>query len=68
MDESNLANLNKVKPKGSRAQIKLFGSYDPQGDKIIRDPYYGGQSGFDRNFAQVTRCTQAFLDELGHKQ
>ncbi|CAG8687338.1 8482_t:CDS:2, partial [Ambispora leptoticha] len=31
---------------------KLFGEYDPEGDRYIRDPYYGGLNGFERNFQQ----------------
>ncbi|KAI9336636.1 phosphotyrosine protein phosphatase I superfamily [Zopfochytrium polystomum] len=54
-----------IQPKGSKAVVKLFGDYDPKGDRIIRDPYYGGQDGFDRNFAQVSRCSRAFIESLG---
>jgi low molecular weight phosphotyrosine protein phosphatase len=43
-----------IKPKNSEAIVKLLGSYDPKAkskeDMIVEDPYYGGQSGFARNF------------------
>ncbi|KAI8818387.1 protein-tyrosine phosphatase [Fimicolochytrium jonesii] len=65
MDESNLRDLQRIQPKGSKAKVQLFGDFDPEGDRIIRDPYYGGPEGFDRNFAQVTRCSEQFLKELG---
>jgi low molecular weight phosphotyrosine protein phosphatase len=39
-DESNLRNLERVKPKNSTADIKLWGSY--LNNKPIPDPYYGG--------------------------
>ncbi|CDH58381.1 protein phosphotyrosine phosphatase [Lichtheimia corymbifera JMRC:FSU:9682] len=65
MDESNLANLQEMAPAGTTATIKLFGEYDPQGERIIRDPYYGGSEGFERNFKQVSRASEGFLNELG---
>ncbi|CAB4394293.1 uncharacterized protein OCT59_010960 [Rhizophagus irregularis] len=64
MDKSNLADLKDIQPKGSKAIIKLFGEYDPQGEHIIRDPYYGGIDGFEKNFQQVTRCSEAFIKSL----
>jgi hypothetical protein len=36
MDKSNLSDLEEMKPKESKAIIKLFGEYDPQGERIIR--------------------------------
>uniref|UniRef100_A0A3P9PH99 Low molecular weight phosphotyrosine protein phosphatase n=1 Tax=Poecilia reticulata TaxID=8081 RepID=A0A3P9PH99_POERE len=42
MDESNLSDLNKKAKsvKNSTAKIELLGSYDPQNQRIIKDPYY----------------------------
>lgn len=40
MDEDNIEELERKKPKGSKAKVELLGKYDPQGDVIIRDPYY----------------------------
>ncbi|CAI2175118.1 497_t:CDS:2 [Funneliformis geosporum] len=57
MDNSNLASL----------QIKLFGEYDPQGEILIQDPYYGGINGFEKNFQQVTRCSESFIESLNLK-
>ncbi|KAF9436479.1 hypothetical protein BGZ76_003806 [Entomortierella beljakovae] len=65
MDESNLRDLKEMAPRGHKSTIKMFGTYDPKGDRIIEDPYYGSQGGFDRNFAQCTRCTDAFLESIG---
>ncbi|KAJ1558476.1 hypothetical protein HK405_013590 [Cladochytrium tenue] len=64
MDESNLSNVNRMKPKGCKAVVRLLGDYDPEGDRIIEDPYYGGAAGFDRNFAQVSRSCRAFADTV----
>jgi low molecular weight phosphotyrosine protein phosphatase len=62
MDEENLYNLNRIKPKGSSATVKLLGSFDPNGMLIVEDPYYGGTEGFETNFQQVTRSCNAFID------
>lgn len=49
MDESNLRNLKDITPKNSTAHVALLGSFDPEGDSIIEDPYYGGIDGFEYN-------------------
>ncbi|KAI8974477.1 phosphotyrosine protein phosphatase I superfamily [Pilobolus umbonatus] len=64
MDESNLSDLRSIQPKGSKAVVELFGSYDPEGELIIEDPYYGGKDGFEHNFKQVTRASEGFLSAL----
>lgn len=42
MDESNLRDLNRKsnQVKNCKAKIELLGSYDPQKQLIIEDPYY----------------------------
>ncbi|KAI8325711.1 LMWPc-domain-containing protein [Martensiomyces pterosporus] len=67
MDESNLHDLQRKRPQGSKATAALFGTYSKEkGDRIIEDPYYGGQQGFEHNFEQVTRCSEGLLRSLGH--
>jgi low molecular weight phosphotyrosine protein phosphatase len=65
MDESNLQNINRVKPKDSTAIIKLLGSFDPLqvNNGIVEDPYYGGDDGFEVNFQQCTRALTNFLSQ-----
>lgn len=58
-------NKQRLAPKGSKAVVKLFGEYDPQGELIIEDPYYGGNDGFEHNFRQVTRASEGLLKSLG---
>ncbi|KAJ3091497.1 Low molecular weight phosphotyrosine protein phosphatase 1 [Quaeritorhiza haematococci] len=65
MDKSNLSDLQSRKPSACRAKIQLFGDFDAQGERIIADPYYGGFDGFEKNFQQVTRCSEGFLKHLG---
>lgn len=40
MDEENIADLKQRAPKNCKAKILLLGEFDPEGDRIIRDPYY----------------------------
>lgn len=40
MDENNISNLKGDAPQGCKAKILLLGDFDPEGDRIIRDPYY----------------------------
>jgi low molecular weight phosphotyrosine protein phosphatase len=62
MDSNNVRNLKSIQPRGSRAQIKLFGEY---GDgKAIEDPYYGGKQGFETTYKQVLAYSEALLESL----
>ncbi|KZW01996.1 LMWPc-domain-containing protein [Exidia glandulosa HHB12029] len=64
-DKTNLANLERVKPTNATATVRLFGSYDD--GKEIRDPYYGGMSGFEECYKQCVRYSNALLDEIEGK-
>lgn len=63
MDESNLADLQHMKPRDSLVQVRLFGHWreDQQYSRIVEDPYYGGRDGFERNFSQIKHFTEQFL-------
>jgi low molecular weight phosphotyrosine protein phosphatase len=65
MDDSNLSNAKRLADKNCKAQIALFGSFDPQGERIIADPYYGGEDGFEHNYEQILRCSAGFCKHLG---
>ncbi|TFK56953.1 LMWPc-domain-containing protein [Heliocybe sulcata] len=65
-DESNLRNLERIKPRGSKAVVRLWGSY--LDNKPIQDPYYGGISGFETCYQQCVRLSHAFLDKLEGKK
>ncbi|XP_029966475.1 low molecular weight phosphotyrosine protein phosphatase isoform X2 [Salarias fasciatus] len=64
MDENNLSELNrKAKTvKNPAAKIELLGSYDPQKQRIIKDPYYGCDEDFEKVYEQCVRCCKAFLE------
>lgn len=40
MDTENIADLQERAPKDGKAKILLLGDSDPDGERIIRDPYY----------------------------
>ncbi|KAM0754944.1 LMWPc-domain-containing protein [Meredithblackwellia eburnea MCA 4105] len=63
MDNQNMSNMERVRPKGSKAKVALFGSY---GDgKVIQDPYYGGASGFEKTYQQCVAYSEGLLADLG---
>ncbi|KAF9566171.1 phosphotyrosine protein phosphatase [Agrocybe pediades] len=61
-DESNLRNLERIKPSNATAEVHLWGSY--LDNKPIPDPYYGGINGFEKVYEQCVRLSNAFLDEV----
>ncbi|KAM4712657.1 low molecular weight phosphotyrosine protein phosphatase isoform 2-T2 [Anableps anableps] len=65
MDESNLSDLKRKanSVKNCSAKIELLGSYDPQNQLIIKDPYYGSDKDFENVYEQCLRCCKAFLEK-----
>ena len=63
-DDSNVEDLiESFKPNDgtARAEVKLFGTYDPKELRIIHDPYYGDVSDFEVMFDHTHRCCVEFL-------
>ncbi|XP_060046888.1 low molecular weight phosphotyrosine protein phosphatase-like [Erinaceus europaeus] len=65
MDESNLRDLNRKgnQVKNCKAKIELLGSYNPQKQLIIEDPYYGNDSKFETIYQQCVCCCRAFQEK-----
>ncbi|XP_032998907.1 low molecular weight phosphotyrosine protein phosphatase isoform X2 [Lacerta agilis] len=65
MDESNLRDLKRKSNSvpNCKSQIELLGSYDPQNQLIIEDPYYGTDEDFETVYQQCLRCCKAFLEK-----
>ncbi|XP_026990372.1 low molecular weight phosphotyrosine protein phosphatase isoform X3 [Tachysurus fulvidraco] len=65
MDDSNLRDLNRKanSVKNSKAKIELLGSYDPEKQLVIKDPYYGSEKDFETVYEQCVRCCRAFLEK-----
>ena len=64
MDGSNLQNLQAQCPSQHQHKLRLMRDWDPQGPGDVPDPYYGGPSGFDDNYAMLKRCCLALIEEL----
>ncbi|MFO1467152.1 MAG: low molecular weight protein-tyrosine-phosphatase [Steroidobacteraceae bacterium] len=48
MDRSNLASLERIRPRGSHAELRLFlAATRPQGLADVPDPYFGPDDGFE---------------------
>ena len=66
----SLQNLLNRQPSSSSSHVALFGSFDPaladnynpQKGRVIDDPYYGGNSGFDKCYEQCVKYADGFLD------
>ncbi|PSN43619.1 Low molecular weight phosphotyrosine protein phosphatase [Blattella germanica] len=64
MDDSNMKELDSMKPSNSKAELILLGTYDPEGERIIRDPYYDDDdAGFEKCYEQCVRSCTAFLQK-----
>lgn len=63
MDSSNVRNIESIRPKGSRRQIRLTRSFDQMGLNMdVPDPYYGGEKGFQDVFDIIDRSIEGLLD------
>ncbi|XP_060908047.1 low molecular weight phosphotyrosine protein phosphatase isoform X2 [Labrus mixtus] len=64
MDDSNMSELERraKQVKNYQAKIELLGSYDPEKQRIIKDPYYGSDEDFEKVYQQCLRCCKAFLE------
>lgn len=45
--------------------VLLFGEFreDDKFNRVVDDPYYGGDSGFELNFKQLTHFSEVFLKQ-----
>ncbi|KAK0506279.1 phosphotyrosine protein phosphatase [Armillaria luteobubalina] len=62
-DGNNLNSLRRNAPRNATATIRLWGSY-LESNLPISDPYYGGNSGFERVYQQCVALSNAFLDDV----
>lgn len=62
MDHSNRTDLLARCPAEHAHKVRLV--LEPIGGGIVKDPYYGGPSGFDLAYEQLTRACDAWLDTL----
>ncbi len=58
MDEDNLAELERMKPPGASAQLRLFAGVP------VPDPYQGGAQGFEQVLDLVEQASDALLPAI----
>jgi protein-tyrosine phosphatase len=58
MDEDNLSDLERLKPRGAAAELRLFAAIE------VPDPYQGGPDGFERVLDIVERGCDALIADL----
>ncbi|CAG0897159.1 unnamed protein product [Cyprideis torosa] len=66
MDGYNMELLEGNKPPKASCKIHLLGDFDPQGERIIKDPFcdWDNRSGmFERCYQQCFRSIKAFLEQ-----
>lgn len=64
MDESNLANLGRLRPGDGLAELDLFlRRYELALDEVP-DPYYGGEAGFEQVLDLVEQACDALIVEI----
>lgn len=69
MDESNHADLRDM-TAGETGRLRLFRDFDPRatdGDRVVPDPYFGGDDGFAHVLATVERTCDEIVAALERK-
>jgi protein-tyrosine phosphatase len=64
MDRENLANLQTMRPEGSKAKVRLFLEYGQCVEQEVPDPYYGGDAGFEHVLDLVENASTGLLMSL----
>jgi protein-tyrosine phosphatase len=65
MDRANLLELEAMRPKNSRAQVRLFLEYAPELGRLeVPDPYYGDESGFEEVLDFSAAASRGLLADL----
>lgn len=66
LDAENLGNLQRIAPDGHRAHLSLLMDMVPgRAGEAVRDPYFGGNEGFEETWRDVTAAARALAQVLG---
>lgn len=69
MDRENLENLLDICPSGQEHKIQLFLEYAPQrAEREVPDPYFGGDSGFDRVLDMIEEASRGLLAQIRERR
>ncbi len=64
MDDSNLANIEALRPSGNTTSVRLFTDYAPEtGMNEVPDPYYTRD--FDGALTLIETCARNLVKEIG---
>lgn len=65
LDRSNMAKLKALQPRGSTAKLSMLMDHVPgAGGRDVKDPYYGGASGFEDTWSDVTKGAEGLLQAI----
>lgn len=65
MDRDNFEDLQRIRPAGSKADLKMMMEYHPEGlPKEVPDPYYGGMDGFNYMCELLDSATRGLLTDI----
>jgi protein-tyrosine phosphatase len=65
MDRENLQNLRQICPPGLEAKPRLFLEFaEARVEQEVPDPYFGGDSGFDRVLDMIEDAAQGLLEDI----
>ncbi|MFN3538133.1 MAG: low molecular weight protein-tyrosine-phosphatase [Brevundimonas sp.] len=64
MDGDNLANLDRLRPPGAKAELSLMLAHAGRPGAPVEDPYYGGDDGFDVTWADVHAAARGLAQAL----
>jgi protein-tyrosine phosphatase len=65
MDDDNLADLQRIRPAGSPANVALLMSFAPQAHlREVPDPYYGGAEDFEQVLDLTDSAAAGFIAAL----
>ena len=65
MDHDNLRNVEERAPHDASSEIALLLDLLPhRAGEAVGDPYYGGEDGFERTWAEVSEAARALVEQL----
>ncbi len=65
MDENNLAILERLRPRDAASHLGLFLDFaERHSEREVPDPYYGGESGFERVLDMVEDAAEGLLRHI----
>jgi len=65
MDHDNFDALQRIRPQGSKADLKMMMQYHPEArPEEVPDPYYGGMNGFTYMCELLQSATRGLLENV----